>query len=622
MERSDKKVGLVNLVVVLLIGAASAFLAFYSHTLSGRIGLAFFGLAFLVSAISYFQTRLEEAERLEKLEFDELTKTKGSSSLFNVSDAEVFPAQRARQQFERFFVPGFTIVLFALQAGAVYGLWTWLKKVIPTPFERPMVAMSLFGIFALILFLLGKYSTTLARLEENRLLRPPASYLLLCAYICFVITAAVAGVQLGFAGVDLYAAWAMVAVLGLIAVETLIHFILEIYRPRVKGKVGRPLYESRLVGLMAQPEGLLTTAAQALDYQFGFKVSETWFYRFLEKALAWIVLVQLALLWLSTCLVFIGPGEQGLIERFGRPLENRAVLEPGVHVKLPWPLDKVYRERTREVQTFNIGFVPDKEAEKTVLWTVKHYQEEFNLLVASRNSSAAGSTNAPSERGAPVDLLTVSIPVQYRIEDLRAWAYNHVDAGKLLEKIATREVVRYLVGVDLFDIMSTGRAKAAQELQERIQRRADDLKLGVRIVVVGLHDIHPPVKVAKKFEEVNSARQEIEAEIHKARGYAAKTLALASAEAIKRIREAEAYSNRVVIARRAEAAQFTNQMAAFKASPEAYTLRAYLSALERGATNSRKYIVTTTNAQDVIQLNLEDKIRPDLQEVMIPSARR
>ena len=45
----------------------------------------------------------------------------------------------------------------------------------------------------------------------------------------------------------------------------------------------RVLYESRLVGLLGQPESLFTTAAHALDYQFGFKVSDTWFFQFLQK---------------------------------------------------------------------------------------------------------------------------------------------------------------------------------------------------------------------------------------------------------------------------------------------------------------------------------------------------
>jgi membrane protease subunit HflK len=624
MEQNIKKIGLVNLLTLLVVGVAAAFLSFYSHTLSGQVGLIFLGLGFLVIAVSYFQMRMEETERLEKMEFDELNKAKGSSSLFNATDAEAFPAQRSREQFERFFVPGFTVVLFILQVGAVYWLSTWLRTIAPLPLVQPAVAMSLFGLFALVLFLLGKYSSSLARQDGARLLRPGASYLLLGAYISFVVAASLAAVQMGFPNFDLYAARILGVVLALAAVETLINLILEIYRPRVKGKVKRPLYESRLVGLLAQPEGLVTTAAQALDYQFGFKVSETWFYRFLEKALAWLVLLQLGLLWLSTAVVFISPGEQALLERFGRPLVSRPVLEPGLHFKMPWPVDQVYRARTREIQTFNIGFVPDPEKEKeiTVVWTVPHYKEEFNLLVASRGPLSSAGTNAPAERGAPVDMLTVSIPVQYQIKDLRAWFYNHTEAGQLLEKVATREVVRYLVGVDLFDIMSRGRAKASKDLQDRIQKQAADLKLGVEIIFVGLQDIHPPVKVAKKFEEVNGARQEVEASLRAVEGYAAKTTNMAAAEGIKRIREAEAYAYRRVAEAQARAGQFTNQLAAYRASPGVFSQRAYLQALERGATNSRKYVLAVTNTQDVILLNLEDKIRPDLLDIPAPTARR
>ena len=86
-------------------------------------------------------------------------------------------------------------------------------------------------------------------------------------------------------------------------------------------------------------------------------------YRFLE-AIAWIILLQLGLLWLSTSVVFISPGEQGLIERFGNPLGGSSVLEPGLHVKLPWPIDTVLRARTREIQSFNVGFELEEEKEK------------------------------------------------------------------------------------------------------------------------------------------------------------------------------------------------------------------------------------------------------------------
>ena len=99
--------------------------------------------------------------------------------------------------------------------------------------------------------------------------------------------------------------------LFLIALETLINLIFEMYRPRVKGKVERPVYESRLVSLLGQPEGLITTAAQTLDYQFGFKVSETWAYRLFEQWLPRLILIQLGVLLLSTCFVFIDAGRAG-----------------------------------------------------------------------------------------------------------------------------------------------------------------------------------------------------------------------------------------------------------------------------------------------------------------------
>src|SRR5207237_632434 len=113
---------------------------------------------------------------------------------------------------------------------------------------------------------------------------------------------------------------ALCALLAVFAVENLLALILEIYRPRVKGKLERVLYESRLVGLLGQPEGLFTTAAHALDYQFGFKVSETWFYKFLEKRIVWLLAGQFLILLFSTCFVFINAGEEGLLERFGKPV--------------------------------------------------------------------------------------------------------------------------------------------------------------------------------------------------------------------------------------------------------------------------------------------------------------
>ncbi len=148
-------------------------------SLAGQVASVLLGLGVLVTFASWFQMRLEENERLEKLELDELARSKGGSTLFEAKDSEVFPAARARSSLRNFFVPGFGVLLFLLEAGGAWLLWSWISRTttVIAP-DRGLPALSLFAIFALLLFLFGRFSVTIARLENNRLLRPGANFLL------------------------------------------------------------------------------------------------------------------------------------------------------------------------------------------------------------------------------------------------------------------------------------------------------------------------------------------------------------------------------------------------------------------------------------------------------------
>jgi modulator of FtsH protease HflK len=614
MERSTRKNGVINLLLMLAVSIAGFAVAQVTNSIAGRVSTIFLGIGALVAIVSWFQMRLEENERLEKLEFDELTRSKGASTLFETKDTEGFPAQRSREQFERFLVPVFTAALLLAEGIGAFLLLRWFSRSpLVTEVKQPTVAVALFALFALALFLFGKFSATIARLENNRLLRPGASWVLLGAYLCAAVGLAMVGVLMGYLKTDFYVGYVLSGLLGLVALETLISLILEIYRPRVKGKVARPLYESRLVGLLGQPEGLITTAAQALDYQFGFKVSETWFYRFFERALAWIILLQVAALFLSTTMVFIEPGEQALLEHFGR--RTNIVLGPGGHLKWPWPMDKIYRFRTEQIQSFIVGSQPDPTLanQNTVLWTTPHAKEE-NFVVANRDQNLLSTNDVPANATPAVSLLTVSIPVQFQVTNLVDWIYQVEDATNVLQNVATREVVRYLAGADLNEIMSRERGGAADTLRDRIQTAADGRHLGARIVFVGLQDIHPPLKVAGDYEKVVGAEQTKLADILSAQADDIKTNALATATATNMIDLAEGNRTKVEISAYAKAALFTNQIPAFEAAPSIYLERAYLQMFGQATANARKYVLLTTNTHDVLQFDLQTKIRQDLLE--------
>ncbi len=622
MNGSTQRTGLINLLALVAVGLSGFAVARYAHTLSGMMAVVFVGLGALVAAVSWFQMRLEDNERLEKLEFEELAKVHGGTALFEAKDAEVFPVQRSREQFERFIVPVFTIVLCVLQAGGAYWLWRWISgNALVAQVQQPITALALFALFALVLFILGKFSATLTCLQGHRLLRPGASYLLLSAYLCAVVSLGIVGLQAGWAKADVIVAGVLCGLLALTGLETLVNLILEMYRPRVPGKQDRPLYESRLVGLLGRPEGLFTTAAQALDYQFGFKVSETWFYRFFANSLGWLVLLQLGVLILSTMVVFIESGEQGLLERFGKPVEERTVLEAGAHLKWPWPIDKVYRYRTEQIQSLNIGFTNEagRQVEKVLLWSVPHTKED-NFLVANREQAAPeAATNAPAgRRTPPVSFITGSIPMQFQITNLMAWAYTNAGAPALLQDLATRAVLRYFVRADMNEIMSSSRMEASRTLLEDIQKAADAYNLGARILAVDLEDLHPPVKVAPDYEKVVGAAQAKQARILIAQAYAIQTNALSGAQAAAVRNQAVAYATQRKTGALAKAAMFTNQISAYAAAPSVYPEREYLQTFTRAVGATRKYVLLTTNTHDVLIFDLQDKTPYDIQNVNVP----
>jgi membrane protease subunit HflK len=626
MERHSLKTGTINWIALLGLAIGLEVVSKIADAATAELGAAFTLVGLVTALVAWFQMRLEASEETERLEMEELARSRSKAALFDTTADEAFPARKARMLFEKWFVPGLTLLLFLMQAGGVVYFYQDLKGTVASASVPSTLGMAMFAGLSLVAFLLGKYACRLAQLEGIRLLRPGGSALMLGSLLAFLATVSEALQWFGFPQYDRQIAWVLTGLLAVVAIETLLALVFEAYRPRVQGKEVRLIYESRLVGLLGQPTGLFATAAQALDYQFGFRVSESWFYRFLEEKFTRFVLIWIGILAASDCVVFIDAGEQGLRERFGRPVGG--VLNPGLALKFPRPIDQIHRHPVAQVQGFNVGFVPDEklEGERTVLWTRAHYKEEFNLLVASREQNVTSNANE-GEQIVPVNLLTVSIPVQYLIRDLRAWAYQHGEPRLLLERLANREVVRYMASVDIETIMSDGRQQAARDLRSTIQAAADKAGLGAEIIYVGLQDIHPPIgtkelKVAEAYEKVIGAEQEKEARILEADAYALETVPTAKAAAEKTLNDSRSVSAQKVAEASGRATQFASQLQAFRTAPGVFTARNHLETFARASAGSRKIVILPTNTQDVLLFNLEDKIRQDLLDVTIEPVKK
>ena len=163
------------------------------------------------------------------------------------------------------------------------------------------------------------------------------------------------------------------------------------------------------------------------------------------------------------------------------------------------------------------------------------------------------------------------------------------------------------------ELLSFGRQKAEKTLAERIQALADQNKLGIEIVRVGIMDAHPPVeKVAPAYQEVIAALEEKETEILTAKAYAATVIPEAQASALEIIESARSYSNRVSTVAKAESERFKSQLAAYRILPGMFKLNSKLEVLEQETAAIRKYIVGSGLEDEIYEMNFETRERIDL----------
>ncbi len=609
MDKSSEKTLSLATVLAVVWLIADVFLGRQTHLATLTALLPYLTVATVMTAFVWFRARLARRAAEEKREVDLARRERADSSLFSSEDEKFdpFTLGRSHEQFERWVVPAFTALL-ALGAG----YWGWrLFDQFRLPGEtpvRPLVAASVLGGQTFLIFLLSRYILGLARHTASRLLRGPGVVLGLACLASLVGAAAGVAAEAGYPAVDRAAAQVLAALLGVLAVEMALNFIWELYRPRRGGELNRA-YESRLGGLLTDPGTWVKNVGGALDYQFGFKVSDTWLYRFLEGALLPLIIFQLLALYLLSCLVFLGPDEEGILEQFGKPVPNAWHLDSGFHLKWPWPFETVRRFPVKRVQTLDLGFRDDRATNKgVILWTVPHYQQEDQFLAANPEAAAAEETGA----AVPVNLVSFNVPIQYEITNVYDYAYQCTDPKRILEQIGYRSLTLEAATHGLFYAIGEGRLKMAQSLQQSIQNEADRLHLGIRIVFVGLQGVHPPVSVADAFESVIGATEESEASVLNARADAIKVIPIAMADAEKTRLTADAYAVRRAEIASAEADRYLKRREAYQKSPAVFCSRAYLEAVRDSLQGARKYIVAAPPGKQIVILDMAEKLSPDL----------
>jgi modulator of FtsH protease HflK len=274
--------------------------------------------------------------------------------------------------------------------------------------------------------------------------------------------------------------------------------------------------------------------------------------RVIASIVAIILLIVLA--WTSGYTV--QAESEGVVLRFGKFLKT---VEPGLHFKLPFGVDRVTVLPTRRQLKLEFGFV-------TPGYTNPHQPGKD---AREERSMVTGDLNAA----------LVEWVVQYRIEDPKQYLFDVRNPDQTLRDLS-EAAMREVIGDRTVDeVITIGRQDIEISALARMQELAKRYTLGIRVDQVQLKNVNPPAEVQASFNEVNKAQQDRENAINIANGDYNEAVPRARGQADQMIRAAEGYRFKRVNEAQGDVASFNAILAEYVKAPEVTRTRLYLETM-------------------------------------------
>ncbi|MEI6487099.1 MAG: FtsH protease activity modulator HflK [Sphingomonadales bacterium] len=242
-------------------------------------------------------------------------------------------------------------------------------------------------------------------------------------------------------------------------------------------------------------------------------------------AAAWIVL---------SSFYSVDAQSAAVVQRFGAYVETTG---PGVHFKLPWPIDAV---QLRKVEQINIIDISSSEG-------------------ATENLMLTGDQN----------IINLAYTVRWKIRNPENFLYELADPEKTVREVAESAMRAEISNATLNAALGPQRAQIADRVRERMQELLDSYRAGIDVRGVDIKQADPPAAVDSAFKDVSAAQQDAQQYLNRARTYAQALVAKAQGDT----------------------AAFDAVYAQYKLAPEVTRKRMYLETMERVLSKVDKTVV-------------------------------
>jgi membrane protease subunit HflK len=279
--------------------------------------------------------------------------------------------------------------------------------------------------------------------------------------------------------------------------------------------------------------------------------------------------------YLATGVFTVAADEQAVVRRFGRV---SARLGPGIHYRLPWPVDRVDVLRTTSVMKTGVGFqLPDGESTSVT---------GMEILT--------GDTN----------IISIAVALQFVIANPAAYLVEVETPAALIGHVAESILTETVVGMPVDEVLTTGRLAVQERVKAGTQAILDRYASGIQLTSASIMTITLDSAVAQAFQDVASASADRENKINEARTYANTVLPKARGEAQSLVLAAQSYREQRVAEAVGNTTRFLQLLAEYSKAPEITRSRLYLESMEKILPKVKKYVVDSEQGRQPINLRL------------------
>lgn len=285
------------------------------------------------------------------------------------------------------------------------------------------------------------------------------------------------------------------------------------------------------------------------------------------------IVAGILIAWLLTGIYIVRIDQQAVVTRFGAVVDPRVM--PGIHIALPWPIDRVTTLKVQQLQRLVVG----GELPDTVTGRAQPLQSQF--LTGDQN------------------IISMRVVVQYSVGVPVDYLFHTQDVARSVGAAVETALAERVAGRNVDAVLTTEKQNVQEEVRAQAQRILNDYRAGVLLSTVNMESAVPPPEAADAFRDVASARADSSRIVSESQGYANDVIPKARGEAQQMLEQAQAYKQTKINTAQGDATRFTEVASEYAKASEVNGRRLYLETMEQILPKIKKLIVDKNGNLDL-----------------------